>query len=283
MQNSEFNPKFRHGDIISNDELCAEFGCSTQGGMRRAKKTNSLILVSDIKSKEKIYLDRWVGNILHYTGQGQSGDQEINFMQNRTLFYHKDLRVSVFLFEKLEPKRYLYQGGVELIDGPYQEKQPDKDDRLRNVWVFPIKLEREQPIPLPAKTIFERREESEQNLKKLSDEKLSEKLSNEKESNSSGKPSSRTTTATVFDRSPYVVEYCNRRANGICELCAQPAPFNKKKTGVPFLECHHIKWLSKGGTDTTDNAVALCPNCHRKMHSLNLKRDQEKLFRKAKS
>ncbi|WP_296863638.1 HNH endonuclease [Thermosyntropha sp.] len=32
-------------------------------------------------------------------------------------------------------------------------------------------------------------------------------------------------------------------------------------TGEP-----HIEWLSRGGTDTIDNTVALCPNCHRKMH-----------------
>ena len=25
-------------------------------------------------------------------------------------------------------------------------------------------------------------------------------------------------------------------------------------------------WLSKGGSDSVDNTVALCPNCHRKMH-----------------
>ena len=31
--------------------------------------------------------------------------------------------------------------------------------------------------------------------------------------------------------------------------------------------------LSKGGEDTVENAVALCPNCHRKMHSLCLEED----------
>jgi len=30
-----------------------------------------------------------------------------------------------------------------------------------------------------------------------------------------------------------------------------------------------------------NNAVALCPNCHRKMHSLNLKSDQKKLLENA--
>ena len=40
---------------------------------------------------------------------------------------------------------------------------------------------------------------------------------------------------------------------------------------------HHIVWLSNGGEDSTDNTVALCPNCHRKMHILDDPADVEKL------
>ena len=29
-----------------------------------------------------------------------------------------------------------------------------------------------------------------------------------------------------------------------------------------------MKWLCEGGEDSIDNAVALCPNCHRRMHIL---------------
>ena len=43
------------------------------------------------------------------------------------------------------------------------------------------------------------------------------------------------------------------------------------------METHHIEWLSKGGSDTIDNTVALCPNCHRKMHIVNDERDTETL------
>ena len=67
-----------------------------------------------------------------------------------------------------------------------------------------------------------------------------------------------------------------RRADGICELCEFDAPFENKK-GKPYLEVHHIIQLSKGGADRVDNAAALCPNCHRKMHSLNLPADIKKL------
>ncbi len=70
------------------------------------------------------------------------------------------------------------------------------------------------------------------------------------------------------ERSGLVVAIVKERAAGVCQLCNKPAPFYNKK-GEPYLECHHIVWLADGGPDEVSNAVALCPNCHRKMHSLN--------------
>ena len=64
---------------------------------------------------------------------------------------------------------------------------------------------------------------------------------------------------------PYVAEYVKRRAKGSCELCKKSAPFLDPK-GNPFLEMHHIVPLTAGGEDSIENTVALCPNCHRKMH-----------------
>ncbi|WP_244850561.1 HNH endonuclease [Brevibacillus halotolerans] len=39
------------------------------------------------------------------------------------------------------------------------------------------------------------------------------------------------------------------------------------------METHHIQWLSRYGADSIENTVALCPNCHRKMHILDLEED----------
>ncbi|MEO1852809.1 HNH endonuclease signature motif containing protein [Chromohalobacter sp.] len=82
-----------------------------------------------------------------------------------------------------------------------------------------------------------------------------------------------------YGRSPYVAAYAKRRAAGICELCEKPAPFITKD-GEPYLECHHIEWLARGGEDTIENTVALCPNCHRKMHVLNNSTDITHLNKK---
>ncbi|EOS8323954.1 HNH endonuclease [Vibrio parahaemolyticus] len=36
-------------------------------------------------------------------------------------------------------------------------------------------------------------------------------------------------------------------------------------------------WLAKGGDDTAENTVALCPNCHKKMHIVDDAKDVEVL------
>jgi 5-methylcytosine-specific restriction endonuclease McrA len=83
-------------------------------------------------------------------------------------------------------------------------------------------------------------------------------------------------TSTYFFRNPWVAADAKLRAEGICQLCNNKAPFNNSY-GDPYLEAHHIVWLSKGGDDTIENSVALCPNCHKKMHVLNNKDDVKKL------
>ncbi len=87
---------------------------------------------------------------------------------------------------------------------------------------------------------------------------------------------------SLFIRSVYIKEFAKKAAQGICQLCENPAPFSNK-LGEPFLEVHHVNYLSKGGSDTIDNVIALCPNCHRKIHSLELEEDFKKILEKALS
>ena len=82
-------------------------------------------------------------------------------------------------------------------------------------------------------------------------------------------------------RNPEISKLAKKVAQGICKLCNQPAPF-KDREGVPYLEAHHIVWRSRGGDDTIENVVALCPNCHRKMHILDLAEDRAVLLEKVK-
>lgn len=69
----------------------------------------------------------------------------------------------------------------------------------------------------------------------------------------------------VFERRPDVKAWVLRASAGVCELCRSPAPF-VTGDGQPFLELHHVHRLADGGPDTVENAVAVCPNCHRMLH-----------------
>jgi len=69
----------------------------------------------------------------------------------------------------------------------------------------------------------------------------------------------------VFERRADVKAWVLRESGGQCELCRSPAPF-VGVDGEPFLELHHVVQLAFGGPDTVENAVALCPNCHRRIH-----------------
>lgn len=72
-------------------------------------------------------------------------------------------------------------------------------------------------------------------------------------------------SAEQFIRDPKVKAWVLQNASGKCELCGGAAPF-LDEAGFPFLEVHHIIPLSEGGDDVVTNAVALCPNCHRRCH-----------------
>ena len=83
-----------------------------------------------------------------------------------------------------------------------------------------------------------------------------------------------------FDRDPQVVAYALLLAKGVCQGCGadKNSLFERASNGSVYLEVHHIDFLSDGGRDTLDNAVALCPTCHRLMH-YGKKSDIEKIRR----
>jgi len=97
--------------------------------------------------------------------------------------------------------------------------------------------------------------------KELSDEERKRRLLA-----SPKQPRTRPVMVITYERNPYVVVEVLKRAQGVCEACKSTAPFRRKKDDTPYLEVHHKIRLADGGFDTVDNAIALCPNCHRKFH-----------------
>lgn len=263
---------YNHSDIVE------AFECGNMGGMRRSKKTNTLMLICD--HTKGLYDDMWHGDVLHYTGMGKVGDQVLQGNQNKTLYESEHNGIHVHLFEVLRPAEYIYRGEVKLVEKPYQKNQNDDNGRPRKVWMFPIKPIHSDQVATPKKYTIPATKAT---ISKVDTEKLLEKNADNPDfieglnddilkaaAAARGKknPSERTVTTTQKERDAYVSEHVKRRTKGICDLCNNPAPFKDKK-GKPYLESHHVKWLADGGEDTIENAVGLCPNCHKKMHVVN--------------
>jgi 5-methylcytosine-specific restriction endonuclease McrA len=96
--------------------------------------------------------------------------------------------------------------------------------------------------------------------------KLNHKQRQTRLKKSDPKPKKTIVSQTVFIRNPYVVAEVLERANGECERCNKKAPFLKDTDESPYLEVHHKIPLAEGGDDTIENAIGLCPNCHRHAH-----------------
>jgi len=79
-------------------------------------------------------------------------------------------------------------------------------------------------------------------------------------------PRTEVTTSRIFIRNADVIAEVLELAAGICGGCNTAAPFPRRTDGTPYLEVHHKLQLSDGGEDTVANAIALCPNCHRRQH-----------------
>ena len=96
--------------------------------------------------------------------------------------------------------------------------------------------------------------------------KLSKAQRLERLANSDPVPRPVMVVSRAYIRNQDVIREVLERAAGHCEDCRNPAPFVRASDGSPYLEVHHIEMLSRGGLDTVENAIALCPNCHRKRH-----------------
>lgn len=253
----KFDPKLNIGDELTNDELRRKFQCGNMGGMRRSKKTGTLVVISD--DTKKLYQDIWKNGVLYYTGMGKKGDQVLEGNQNGTLYHSGTNGIEVHLFEVLSKSIYTYRGIVKLASAPYVSTQLDEQGSPRKVWIFPL-----QPLVEGESVEGEQLEEkisglSDRELARYAEIKILEK-------------EPRKIETVVYRRDPYLKEMVKRIAEGKCQFCGAKAPFIDRH-GKPYLEEHHVKKLADGGNDVIENVVAVCPNCHRKIHILSAEED----------
>lgn len=260
------------GKAYSNNEIANTFKCSNMGGMRRSHETNSLVLIA--KHNNPLYDDQWSSDgILNYTGMGTTGDQSIEFSQNKTLAIAAKEGIKVYLFESYVDNEYYYDGEVELIGPIFQAEEIDVDGNLRTVIKYPLRRkDNNSNVIIDIESVKQSEKEKIKEVIKHSIEDIKDKAKSFESKDVSTKE-----VKTIYrERNQYVAEYTKDRAKGICDLCGKEAPF-KDKDGKPYLESHHVITLAEGGPDGVYNTVAICPNCHRKIHILKDSKDMKKL------
>ncbi len=260
------------GEKYSNSEIANTFKCSNMGGMRRSHETNSLVLIA--KHNNPLYDDQWSDDgILNYTGMGTVGDQSIEFSQNKTLAIAASEEIKVYLFESYADNEYYYAGEVELAGSIFTSEEIDAEGKLRKVIKYPLRRkDKKSNIIVDIEAVQQSEKEKVKEVQRHSIEEIKEKAKTIETKNVSSKE-----VKTVYrERNQYIAEYTKERSKGICDLCGKEAPF-KEKNGRPYLESHHVITLADGGPDGIYNTVAICPNCHRRIHVLKNREDIEKL------
>lgn len=114
---------------------------------------------------------------------------------------------------------------------------------------------------IPINTYIKKLEEEIENSKQLNETDRMMRLAR-----ASKRPEEIKIVSKGYKRNSDVIAVVLERAKGICEVCGNEAPFIRKSDGTPYLEIHHVTPLSENGEDTVENAIAVCPNCHRKSH-----------------
>lgn len=132
-------PDFHVGEVYTNHDIVDAFKCGNMGGMRRSKLTNSLVLIAKYDGCYREHDWDEGKQILNYMGMGKTGDQSLDYAQNKTLAKSRENGVNVYLFENPANGEYLYCGEVELATDPFEVVIADANGKQRKVIKFPLR------------------------------------------------------------------------------------------------------------------------------------------------
>lgn len=186
-----------------------------------------------------------------YTGEGRDGDMTMDG-GNAAIRDHKANGDELHVFEIEEGAWQVTYVGEYEYEEHYWTTLPDWNGNMRDAIRFEL-------VPAGGLDM----DVGTSDLDEISTEELRKKA----EASVSGEsiPTRESTSRTTYRRSEVVKEYALRVADGVCQGCGDDAPF-LDSDGNPFLEVHHLYRRSDGGADQPDNVIALCPNCHRRVH-----------------
>lgn len=228
------------GSIISHAEIHIYLGGSTQGAVVRRNKKKNIFILV-LDNKHNTFNPN---GIISFNYQGAKAKID----ESKNLLKYKELNSKIYAFKQVGKNKYKYLGLVNI--GKYQGSING------NKYIELIPITNTNPTSNTPTVINDAKDLPEPTTKEVKEVKVNQ-----------------------FKRNQKVVDETKRRANGKCDLCGEEAPFNTIE-GEPYLECHHVIYIANNGPDRIYNTVALCPNCHKKIHILGDTEDKNKLINK---
>lgn len=243
---------FEQGKLYRRSDLHDQFGGNRQRGISPSAKEAVIFIFSGESGGQYGYTDGWNEDhtVFTFTGEGQVGDQTFT-MGNKALRDHISSSKDVFLFRASSNGLCKFDDQLTLLG---YELKPALDRNGDSRTVISFMFEPFSKVIQSANEIVEDvRDQSLEELKQLAlDDTSSENTSVQERK------------VKVRRRSEAVKAYARKRADGICEACEQPEPFNAKSGSA--LDVHHLYRLSDGGPDHPEHVAAVCPNCHARIH-----------------
>lgn len=234
------------------DDIHGPHGGQQQGGISTPKDKPFIFLFTG-GGEDYGYGDDWKDGIFHYSGEGQVGPMEWAG-GNRAIRDHVAEGKDLHLFKNLGKGRGVRYIGQFVCSGWHEEQAKDREGGLRRGFIFhlvPLEQAGEETGPAARPS-----------PKKLSLDELRKRAL---QAAANVKASAKEARRVLYERSQHVRDYVLARADGTCEACEAPAPF-QRVDGSPYLEPHHTRRLSDGGPDDPRWVAGLCPTCHRRVH-----------------
>lgn len=246
------------GTTYYRKDLLEQYGGQLQKGIWTPREFPVVFIFSGDSGKIYGYHDGWTKDGIYlYTGEGQSGDMTFT-TGNEAIRDHRLNGKDLLLFEDLGKGNGVRYSGLFECASWDEISGTDKNNQSRKVIVFnllPADISFDTDIPI----------ESVQPPKPFSLEVLRLAAYAASDIDKTVVKAS-DAKRSWYERSAKVRDYVLARSKGKCEACDQPAPF-LKKDGTPYLEPHHTTRLADGGPDHPASVGAICPSCHRRIHS----------------
>jgi len=239
-------------------EINGPFGGSLQSGIAPSATYPAIFLFTGDSGEQYGYDDDWDNDTYLYTGEGQRGPMTLT-RGNRAIAEHAVDGRALHLFKALgKGKGNEYIGEFSCAD-MYEKTRLDASGQDRTAIVFRL-------VPVGVFAEISEGEEQDEDESELSESLAAARLAAFAACKPSNDDVRHSAPRKIYQRNRKVSHYVLMRAKGECESCEKPAPF-LKKDGTPYLEPHHVNRVSDGGLDHPRYVGAICPSCHREIHS----------------